>query len=219
MFSFKLSRKDATISLCAFILITIFIAVNSKSIKASISINPKYLTHKDSDIVIGSDNATITIVEYADFTCHHCSVFFQSHFDKIKKYTNDKKVKFVFRPLVISRHSLKAAQFLLCKKRSQEESEKILKVLFSMNISNKIDQYLKDLKKELTSNNINTNEFESCINSKQTLETVMSIRKEAIQDMQITATPFIVVDNVVAAPDHSIMFLIDTQLKKYQKNK
>ena len=46
------------------------------------------------DIVYGSDNAAIEVLEYFSLTCSHCSYFYQSIFPELqKKYIETGKVK------------------------------------------------------------------------------------------------------------------------------
>ncbi len=50
------------------------------------------------DHVLGKDDAPVTIVEYASFTCGHCANFHVNTFPKLKeKYIDAGKVKLIFR--------------------------------------------------------------------------------------------------------------------------
>ncbi len=50
------------------------------------------------DHILGKDDAPVTIVEYASFTCGHCANFHANTFPKLKeKYIDTGKVKFIFR--------------------------------------------------------------------------------------------------------------------------
>ncbi|MEM8985294.1 MAG: DsbA family protein [Pseudomonadota bacterium] len=53
---------------------------------------------KDTDIVIGADDAPVTIIEYASITCGGCANFHATTFPELKeKYIDTGKVRFVFR--------------------------------------------------------------------------------------------------------------------------
>jgi protein-disulfide isomerase len=59
--------------------------------------NPNDLFSK-ADAVIGSDKAKVTIVEFSDFQCPFCRVFFNDTYSQIKKeYIDTGKVRLVFR--------------------------------------------------------------------------------------------------------------------------
>ena len=50
------------------------------------------------DMVQGNQDATVTVIEYASFTCPHCASFHAGPYKQLKKnYIDTGKVKFVFR--------------------------------------------------------------------------------------------------------------------------
>ena len=56
------------------------------------------------DMTIGKDDAPVTMVEYAMFTCPHCAVFNQEVLPKIKaNYIDTGKVKLVFREVYFNK--------------------------------------------------------------------------------------------------------------------
>ena len=53
---------------------------------------------KDSDRVMGSPDAPVTIIEYASMTCSHCAAFATGVFPQLKtEYIDTGKAKYVFR--------------------------------------------------------------------------------------------------------------------------
>lgn len=52
----------------------------------------------DTDMVVGAEDAPVTVIEYASVTCPHCATFHETIFPAIKeKYVDTGKVKFAFR--------------------------------------------------------------------------------------------------------------------------
>ena len=50
------------------------------------------------DMVIGADNAPVTIIEYASVTCPHCADFHEAVWEQLKtEYIDTGRVKFIFR--------------------------------------------------------------------------------------------------------------------------
>ena len=48
--------------------------------------------------ILGNPNAPITLVEFGDYQCHYCNVFFQNIEDEIiKNYVETGKVKIIFK--------------------------------------------------------------------------------------------------------------------------
>ncbi len=55
----------------------------------------------DSDHVLGSANAPVTVVEYSSYSCHWCGRFAREEFAAIKaKYVDSGQVRWVFRSLL-----------------------------------------------------------------------------------------------------------------------
>jgi protein-disulfide isomerase len=62
------------------------------------------------DMVLGKQDAPVTVVEYASFTCPHCANFHDTVFDKMKaNYIDTGKVRFVYREVYFDRYGLLAA--------------------------------------------------------------------------------------------------------------
>ncbi len=67
------------------------------------------------DMFIGDENAPITMIEYASFTCPHCATFHKNVFKQLKKdYIDTGKVKFVFREVYFDRYGLWAGMVARC---------------------------------------------------------------------------------------------------------
>ncbi|PIR44383.1 hypothetical protein COV23_00105 [Candidatus Wolfebacteria bacterium CG10_big_fil_rev_8_21_14_0_10_31_9] len=55
-----------------------------------------------TDVVLGDNNAPITIIEFGDYQCPFCAKFWKEiEFSLIKNYIDTGKVKFVFKPVAI----------------------------------------------------------------------------------------------------------------------
>lgn len=67
------------------------------------------------DMILGQENAPVTVVEYASFTCPHCANFHETVFDEFKKnYIDTGKVKFVYREVYFDKFGLWAAMVARC---------------------------------------------------------------------------------------------------------
>lgn len=67
------------------------------------------------DIALGSDDAPLTIVEYASFTCGHCANFHAENWPKLKAdYVDTGKVKFIQRDVYFDQPGLWAGVLARC---------------------------------------------------------------------------------------------------------
>ena len=68
--------------------------------------------------ILGDPDAPITLVEFGDYQCHYCNVFFETtEKDIIKNYVETGKVKIIFKDYnIIGEDSVKASQGAHCAK-------------------------------------------------------------------------------------------------------
>ncbi len=67
------------------------------------------------DMVLGSPDAPVTMIEYASFTCPHCRDFHANQWPQIKaNYIDTGKVKFIFREVYFDRFGLWASMVARC---------------------------------------------------------------------------------------------------------
>jgi protein-disulfide isomerase len=67
------------------------------------------------EMAIGAEDAPITIIEYASFTCPHCASFHENVFKDLKvDYIDTGKVKFIFRDVYFDRYGLWASMVARC---------------------------------------------------------------------------------------------------------
>ncbi|MGN7868694.1 DsbA family protein [Paracoccus sp. 22332] len=67
------------------------------------------------DIAMGSEDAPLTIVEYASFTCGHCANFHAENWPKLKaEYVDTGKVKFIQRDVYFDQPGLWAGVLARC---------------------------------------------------------------------------------------------------------
>ncbi len=67
------------------------------------------------DYVLGKDDAPVTVIEYASFTCPHCSRWEKDVFPEVRKSLIETgKIRYVFRDFPLDGAALKASQLARC---------------------------------------------------------------------------------------------------------
>jgi protein-disulfide isomerase len=67
------------------------------------------------DMILGAEDAPITVIEYASFTCPHCARFHDDVFGKLKEnYIDTGKVKFIHREIYFDKYGLWASVIARC---------------------------------------------------------------------------------------------------------
>ena len=118
---FKLIRNTVFI----FFAIGVIFWLNQPDVKNSANKNENYsslIAFADenpeiaiTDMVIGSDNAKIDIVEYASYTCPHCATFHTDVYPKLKEnYIETGHVRFTYREVYFDKYGLWASMIARC---------------------------------------------------------------------------------------------------------
>ena len=67
------------------------------------------------DMVQGAEEAPITVIEYASFTCPHCARFHSDVYKLLRKnYVDTGKVKFIFREVYFDKYGMWASMIARC---------------------------------------------------------------------------------------------------------
>jgi protein-disulfide isomerase len=67
------------------------------------------------EMTLGAEDAKVTIVEYASFTCPHCANFHKTVFQQLKtNYVDSGKVRFVMRDVYFDQYGLWASMLARC---------------------------------------------------------------------------------------------------------
>lgn len=82
------------------------------------------------DLVIGSANASVVVVEYSSPTCPHCSYFHKDVLPKLKeKWVDTGKIAYVIREFIANKQDFDAAMLGRCYK-NEEDPLKLLNVIY-----------------------------------------------------------------------------------------
>ena len=67
------------------------------------------------EMVQGAEDAPVTMIEYASFTCPHCAAFHAGPYKKLKSdYIDTGKVKFIYREVYFDRYGLWGSMIARC---------------------------------------------------------------------------------------------------------
>ena len=149
------------------------------------------------DMVKGADDAQVTIVEYASFTCPHCATFHKEIFPKLKKqYIETGKVKFIYREVYFDAPGLWAG--LLARCISSQKYFGVVDLLY-----NKQDRWAsgsteQEILKELFSIGrqvgLEDEDINHCMQNKEKSLNMIDAYLENSKLDKITSTPTIVIN-------------------------
>ena len=140
------------------------------------------------DIVEGSANAPVTIVEYASMTCSHCAAFHHDVFPELKKkYIDTGKVKFILREFPLD--PLATAAFMLARELG-DKREAVVDLLFSQQKNWAFsDKPLDGLANVLKQTGLGQEKFEAVLKDQTLYENVNKVRDRAAEKFGVNSTP------------------------------
>lgn len=140
------------------------------------------------DETLGSEDAPVTIVEYASMTCGHCANFHDNTFPALKeKYIDTGKARFIMREFPFDPRA--EAGFMLAR-CSEDKYFPMVDVLFEQQGDWARAQDASGALLRIAKLAGFTQEsFEACLTDQQLLDDVRSVRSRAAEDFGVDATP------------------------------
>ena len=147
-------------------------------------------------IIVGNNDAKITIIAFESLTCSHCANFHKNVFPELKKEfldTGIAKIEFRHFPLDIA--AFNASKVSQCKNDGNSD---ILESLYANQQKwvkgSSIQEANKNLQKFLKSEGFSI-DFDTCINNKQIEDFVLNDRIDGAKNFKVNATPTIIIND------------------------
>lgn len=143
------------------------------------------------DLVLGSDDAKVTVVEYASMTCGHCMAFHTKVFPEIKsKYIDTGKIRFVFREFPLDSRAFAASMLARCA-GSTEKSLALVGALFDTQeswafVKENPTPKLFEIAKQA---GFTQESFDKCLTDQKLLDQLTAIHTRANEVFGVNATP------------------------------
>ena len=151
---------------------------------------------ENGSTVYGDPNAPITLVEFGDYQCHYCNVFFETiEGDIITNYVETGKVKIIFKDYnIIGSDSVNASHGAHCAK-DQGMFWEYHDILFS-NWTGENNGWASPENLTLFAEEINLDmdQWVKCMNEKPHSKTILTSNEDA-KKLQLTGTPAFFVIN------------------------
>ena len=141
------------------------------------------------DIVLGSSDAKVTMVEYASLTCGHCAVFHKETFPELKKrFIDTGKVRFILREFPLD--PLAMAGFMLARCNGEESYYPITDLLFDHQKDWAFSEKpLDSLQKIMRQADFSQEKFESCLKDQKLYDAVTAVKRRGADTFKVTSTP------------------------------
>ena len=171
----------------------------------------------DGDVVLGSDKAPVTIIEYASMTCPHCAHFEETTLPGLKKrYIDTGKVRYVMREFPLD--ALAAAGFMLARCAGKDKYEAVIETLFAKQADWAVPQPIEPLKAIAKQFGFTEESFNACLANQKVLDDIQAVRDHAVNKLGVNSTPTFFVNGKKLVGDVSIDAMaeeIDSYLKDH----
>ena len=180
--------------------------------------SPEDLAHAGpaGDVMIGSDKAPVTIIEYASMTCPHCAHFEETTLPELKKrYIDTGKVRYVMREFPLD--ALAAAGFMLARCAGPDKYESVVETLFAKQPDWVIQQPIPPLMAIAKQFGFTEESFNACLANQKVLDDIQAVRDYAANKLAVNSTPTFFINGKRLVGDLSIEAMakeIDPYLKE-----
>ena len=142
----------------------------------------------DGDIMIGSDKAPVTVIEYASMTCPHCAHFSAETFPELKKrYIDTGKVRYTLRAFPLD--ALAAAGFMLARCAGNDKYMPMVETLFAKQVDWVVKEPLPPLKEIAKQFGMTEDSFNACLANQKGLDGIQAVRDHAVDKLGVNSTP------------------------------
>ncbi len=146
------------------------------------------------DMVLGNPEASITIIEYASFTCPHCATFHADTLPQLKQaWLDSGKAKMIYRDFPLDELALRAAMLARCAGKARYFA--FVNVLFAQqNQWARAKDPIGALGRIARLGGIGKGAFEACMADRALGDTVLQSRVDASQKYDISSTPTFIIN-------------------------
>jgi protein-disulfide isomerase len=181
--------------------------------------SPEDLAHAGpgGDIMIGSDKAPVTVIEYASMTCPHCAHFEETTLPELKKrYIDTGKVRYVMREFPLD--ALAAAGFMLARCAGPDKYETVVETLFAKQADwTMVQKPIPPLMAIAKQFGFTEESFNTCLANQKVLDDIQAVRDHAVNKLGVNSTPTFFINGKRFVGDLSIEVMakeIDPYLKE-----
>lgn len=143
-----------------------------------------------ADIVLGPDDAAVTIIEYASLSCGHCKRFHETVYPQLKKkYVDTGKVRFIYRDFPLDNRAAAAAMLSRCI--GDDKTYSMISVLFEQQedwayVRGDPTPKLLEIAKQA---GFTEETFNSCLKNEDQFKKILAGRERAAKVFGVSSTP------------------------------
>lgn len=174
-------------------------------------------TLKDDDAVKGDKNAKVTIVEFSDFECPYCAMYYENTYKQLQKtYIDTGKVNYIFRDFPLSFHADAYPSALAAECLKEQKGDSAYFKLHDRMFENQDKLTYENFEKWAKEFGADVGKFKTCFDNDKYKEEIASDMKDG-QSVGIQGTPAFFVNGKFlsgAQPFENFQAIIEEELTK-----
>jgi len=157
----------------------------------------------NGDMMLGSDKAPVTVIEYASMTCPHCAHFSETTFPELqKRYIDTGKVRYTLRTFPLDQ--LAAAGFMIALCGGKDKYMPIVETLFAKQAEWIVKEPIPPLKDIAKQFGFTEDQFNQCLANQKLLNGIQQVRDHAVEKLGVNSTPTFFINGKKLVGDLSI---------------
>lgn len=145
----------------------------------------------------GAEDAPLTIIEYASFTCPHCATFHEGPYKQLKsEYIDTGKVRFIYREVYFDRYGLWASMIARCggEERFFGITDLIFKGQSEWVRAGEPSAIVEELRKIGRLAGLDNEQLESCLQDGDKAQTLVAWYQKNAEEHDVRGTPSFIID-------------------------
>ena len=150
-----------------------------------------------TEMVQGDENAPVTVIEYASYTCPHCASFHAGPYKQLKAdYIDTGKIRFVYREVYFDRFGLWASMIARCAgpDRFFGVSDLLYSGQQTWARAGDPNQIVEELRKIGRLAGVSDDELNACLQDADKAQTLVAWYQANAEADDITSTPTFIID-------------------------
>ncbi len=167
--------------------------------QATVAVDAKALAPRKEgdDMVMGADNAPVTLIEYASLTCPHCAHFNEATFPKLKsEYIDKGLVKYIYRDFPLDRMALSASEIARCAgpERYFNFIDAIFRQQMSWTSGKDANAIIANLKSLARQGGLSDQAADACLADKALQDAVLAQSLKGEKEFKVDSTPTLIIN-------------------------
>lgn len=154
-------------------------------------------TSSIEEMRLGNPDSSVTLIEYASYTCPHCATFHQGPYKQLKAdYIDTGKINFVYREVYFDRYGLWASAIARCggPEKFFGITDLIYKGQSDWARAGGPAEIVEELRKIARLAGIENDQLEACLQDGDKLRTLVAWYQENVEEHGIESTPSFVLN-------------------------